>query len=71
MDYFMRSKGGQFDIADNILKNDILRSSRILANDTEAYKALEAMAILSKQCQKCATKPDAWHNRNCSFGCGE
>lgn len=64
-----RYKGGQLDIFDEILKRDTKRSPETLANDTDAYNALQAMAILTKECQKCATNPDAWHLRGCMFGC--
>jgi hypothetical protein len=33
-----------------------------LAGD-EAYKAIQAMAILDHPCQKCAEDPNAWHTR--------
>ena len=68
-DYLMRVKAGQDDTADSIMKEDLARSDKVLANDIDAYNALQAMCILTKQCQKCATNPDAWHCRGCNFGC--
>ena len=44
-------------------------SGKTLSQDTDAYNALQALSILSKSCQKCATNPDAWHMRGCMFGC--
>lgn len=77
-DFLMRSKVQeviederchQQDIVDSIMKEDIIRSKECLANDTDAYNALQAMHILTKQCQKCAESKTAWHCRGCSFGC--
>lgn len=64
-----RYKGGQMDIFEDILRLDKIRSEKTLANDTDAYNALQALSILTKYCQECATTPDAWHLRGCMFGC--
>jgi hypothetical protein len=64
-----RSAEQQEEIAKSIMSNDVERTVRTLANDRDAYKALEAMNILTKRCQKCATDPECWHCRGCMFGC--
>jgi hypothetical protein len=66
---FERLKGGQTDIFEELRLADMERCKDSLANDRDAYRGHEALAILSKQCQACATKKDAWHRRGCCFGC--
>ena len=64
-----RYKGGQMDIFQDILDRDKERTEKTLANDTDAYNALQALSILTKGCQACATDLECWHRRGCMFGC--
>ena len=76
-DYFMRHKcavvnddagsNHQEDIANDIMNDDIKRTDRTLANDTDLYQVLEALCIMTKDCQDCATNKDCWHCRGCMF----
>jgi len=59
----------QENIAQETMNDDIKRTKKTLASDTELYQALEALSIMTKSCQECATDKNAWHTRNCSFGC--
>lgn len=77
-DHYMRHRAGQEnhpgatqqrEMAERIVEEDKQRTGSVLANDNDLYNCLEALSIMTKGCQDCATLPDAWHNRGCMFGC--
>jgi len=68
IDAVMRLEGGQFHYWVDFLEAEKRRTEnfaghKVLAGDVMGYKAIQLMAILTHQCQKCAEDPKAWHTR--------
>jgi hypothetical protein len=75
LDFVMRLEGGQIHYAVDFLADEAKRLDRFgrgktLAGDADGYALILFAAILTHQCQTCATSPNAWWTRGC-FGHNE
>jgi hypothetical protein len=63
VEVYLKLAGYHAGLAKSLIEDEVAITPRILANDTEAYQAIELFSLLAHPCQICAEDKDAWHTR--------